>query len=1482
MKKYAIGLIAAALGASSAQAARAPANYDAALSAASRNGDSSTVTHRKSAAQLRHAPVRKGSVSVSGAAATTRAGVRSTYDAKLDATTFLWADTRTSTALLTPVKRQKIAETAAREYLLKQAAPLKLSKATVADARVVDVHDIGRGPIIARFRQYHDGIEVFGQNLNVMMGRDMKLVATSGYFAPSSAFEKTSKGAVTLARGGFSLTAEQALAKAFTDITGQQTSASLFTAKGQKGDYSLFSTGAQSTEIRAYGTPRAKKVWYYNEGKLTAGWYVEVSGRSVDLADDYGYSYVVSAADGAVLFRKNLSEDAAFTYNVYADATGINQPFDGPLGNDTAPYPVPGTQNPALPRIGATPNLVTLESGPISTRDPWLAPDATVTLGNNVDAYLDVVDGGVRPPGTDPADRVDGFTPGTADQRGTVNAANTFSYPYTPDTDPTTASQRQHAVTHLFYLNNWLHDWWYDNGFDEASGNAQTSNFGRGGVEGDVLLAEGQDFSGRNNANQRTPADGASPRQQMYIFDGRVNGELTVAAPVGAVAFETAAFGPQVFDVTGTVVASSPTNGCTLFDNAAAIAGNIAIIDRGVCGFAVKVANAQAAGATGVIIANNAAGPAIPLGGADPAITIGTLAVSQADGAIIRAALPTTARLRRGASIDIDGTLDSQIIAHEWFHYTSNRLVGNASGLSNQQGRGMGEGWADFSAMMLTVRAEDRNAPGNANYEGAYPQAVFATGDSYYGIRRAPYSTNLDIFPFTFRHISDGVALPTNAPILIFNANSQVHNTGSIWANTLWEFYVNLLNDPRYSFVQAQERMKDYVIAGLKMTPNAPTLLEARDAILAAALATDAGDFESAARAFAKRGMGVGAIAPDRNSATNQNPNAVEDFTVFAGSLSVTEASLDFSFFDGAVGFIDNDGVLDPGETALLTVSMVNNGTSAITSNVTATISSDGDLVFQTTADRTATPAVAGTANGTITFPASVAAPIAIGGTTTGTIEVRLNSATSRAQTVTLTIDFPDVGGSPTSVFEPASQQIALDVNYDIAPNLRGTDDIEQAQASAFDWSRSLIGQGDNWQIVDGDVSPFLFGTGNIWSIPDNATPSDVRLTTPPLTVASAATPAGTASGPFTMTFSHYYQFEVAGLLGDGTLAGFDGGVIEISSDGGETWQDVVAAGGTFSAGVGGFDGGGGYNGVVLSLEPDGTFAPFGTENPAPAFVFNNFGAADGFLEPVTLTLPDSFAGQTVRLRFRMISDVSTGDFGWSIDDVSFTGVTNAPFSAVIDEDGLPDNQPPVAAAGADRTVVVNQPVALNGSGSTDDVAVVSYQWTQTAGPTVALTNANTAMASFTPAAAGSYDFTLTVTDERAATGTDTVSITVVPPPTANAGGDQAVRPFADVLLDGRASSGPAGNALSYAWTQTSGPAVTLRNASTARPGFAAGKANATYVFSLQVTDTVTGATASDTVAVNVNIPAGGSFGYLMLLPGLVAVWLRRRRRIGK
>src|SRR5918995_509844 len=109
-----------------------------------------------------------------------------------------------------------------------------------------------------------------------------------------------------------------------------------------------------------------------------------------------------------------------------------------------------------------------------------------------------------------------------------------------------------------------------------------------------------------------------------------------------------AAFGPRPPEggLSGSIVAvndgvigagtppGTVTDGCEPFT---VPAGSIALVDRGFCGFVVKAANAQAAGASAIIVANNVAAAPSTMGGADPNVTITGVMISQAAGAAIRA-----------------------------------------------------------------------------------------------------------------------------------------------------------------------------------------------------------------------------------------------------------------------------------------------------------------------------------------------------------------------------------------------------------------------------------------------------------------------------------------------------------------------------------------------------------------------------------------------------------------------------------------------------------------------------------------------------------------------------------------------------------------------------------------------------------------------------------------------------------------------------
>ena len=541
-------------------------------------------------------------------------------------------------------------------------------------------------------------------------------------------------------------------------------------------------------------------------------------------------------------------------------------------------YPLPVES----PDVGIR-TIISGAADPVASPFGWhdtngiTGPEHFDTRGNNVFAQEDTDfddAGGLRPSGGVGLD---------------------FSPPISAQLQP--SANHEAATLNLFYWNNILHDVLYHYGFDEAAGNFQQNNYGKGGIGSDAVRADSQDGSGSNNAIFFTPPepvfDNVVPRMQMYLWNPANTSNLEVTAPqtvAGNYPVGDAAFGAWTTGVSGAIVlalddanAAGPTNtdGCTSFTNAAAVAGNIALVDRGECLFVEKTANAQAAGATGILIVNNAGDDIIGMGGRDPTLNIPALFLGQADGAALKAELGNDLSATMTAVEKRDSAFDNGIVAHEYAHGLTMRLTGgaaNSSCLSQAQPNGMGEGWSDWLALTMTATENDRAT--KPRPIGAYAMSHPESGP---GIRNYLYTRDMGVNPLTFADIAN-----LNHP----------HGVGEVWASALWDLYWNLVHaygfsTDLYHGSGGNNILMQLVIDGLKLQPCNPTFLHARDSIITADLINNAGANQCLIwEAFARRGMGEAALDSG------------------AGSLFVTEA---FNMPAACAAQCGNN-IVDPGE----------------------------------------------------------------------------------------------------------------------------------------------------------------------------------------------------------------------------------------------------------------------------------------------------------------------------------------------------------------------------------------------------------------------------------------------------------------------------------------------------------------------------------------------------------------------------------------
>jgi hypothetical protein len=210
----------------------------------------------------------------------------------------------------------------------------------------------------------------------------------------------------------------------------------------------------------------------------------------------------------------------------------------------------------------------------------------------------------------------------------------------------------------------------------------------------------------------------------------------------------------------------------------------------------------------------------------------------------------------------------------------------------------------------------------------------------------------------------------------------------------------------------------------------------------------------------------------------------------------------------------------------------------------------------------------------------------------------------------TITVASADALGNstvsaPTLPFETYMQSIALD------------DDVESGPGG---WTVDTVvnpGTGTNWSIVTdaGTSSPT-----HAWFTSDEDDIKDDRLESGPITL---------GGGSPVLTFWHHFATE----------SGYDGGVLEVSTDG-STWIDVEDAGGIFLSG--------GYNDSVSSY----------SSNPLTTNSDRAVWAGSGPLQQVEVDLT-ALAGGNLWIRFRFGCDSSVSGTGWWVDDIKIE--TTAP-----------------------------------------------------------------------------------------------------------------------------------------------------------------------------------------------------------------------------
>ena len=361
--------------------------------------------------------------------------------------------------------------TIAMTFVRSNAAALGLEAADLQGYTVTDVvHSKVTGATHIYLQQRYRGIPVYNAQLQINVNRGGRIISVNNSFLPGIA------RAVSSLSPHMQLPAAVSSAAQFAGAPLSAQPKALQTPSGMQQVTRVEHAGISLSPING-----RLMLLPIRQGEARLVWNFQI--HSLD--EDHSWDYTVDATTGQVWTRFDWV--AGDQYRVY------RQPAESP--NHTSPLP------PSDGRV-----LVVNPANPTASPFGWhdtngvAGAEFTTTQGNNVQAYTDV-DANNSP-----------------DANSSPSGGAALSFDFTLNLAQAPSAYRPAAVTNLFYLNNFIHDVQYQYGFDEAGGNFQVNNYGRGGAGNDSVRAEAQDGAGTNNANFGTPPDGQRPRMQMFVW----------------------------------------------------------------------------------------------------------------------------------------------------------------------------------------------------------------------------------------------------------------------------------------------------------------------------------------------------------------------------------------------------------------------------------------------------------------------------------------------------------------------------------------------------------------------------------------------------------------------------------------------------------------------------------------------------------------------------------------------------------------------------------------------------------------------------------------------------------------------------------------------------------------------------------------------------------------------------------------------------